>query len=589
METKKIDEPSLREAVERIAASADFARAPRLSQMLRFAVEETLAGRAEALKEYTLAQAVYGRDDYDPKVDSLVRVEMAKLRKRLEAYYGGAGSDERIRIAFAKGSYSPLLTERAVGEPGADERLAKGAGEFRWARGRHWTLGAVAFSLAAAAIWGPGVVVEWRRATVAGSGGPARIALEMRALESGGRDAVASLQSAMRERLARNTRLELVDTRAANAILQADVSVAGDHLRVALQLRQRSDGYVAWSESLEAAPGEAADEIAAKIFYNLPGTLRAFRERGTQSQDAWHFYLRGMQAIDQAEAAQAMEMFRAALARDERDALAWAGLSRARVMAADWYDAGPESLREARESAARAWELSPDSVLVLQALGAAQVFHDHDFVAAERSLRRAIQLDPTEVDVRYDLARLVLSPLGRHREAEEELKSAIAMNPEHNLLWNALVYVYLRSGRAEAALEAAQRPLALVPKSPAAHLLRGMALLELGRTEEALREFEFRDSDWSRGMRALALATNGKSEEARASLAELRDPSRRAAVLAALGEKEAALAALEEAVRRNAPTALWIGVEPAFAALRGEPRFQTLCERMGLKAGAAAR
>jgi hypothetical protein len=56
------DERAVREQLERILASAQFSSAPGASRLLRFLVEETLAGRAQQLKEYTLATQVFGRD-----------------------------------------------------------------------------------------------------------------------------------------------------------------------------------------------------------------------------------------------------------------------------------------------------------------------------------------------------------------------------------------------------------------------------------------------------------------------------------------------------------------------------------------------
>lgn len=584
METKKIEEAVVRAAVGRIVASPELQRAPRLAQLLQYTIEESLAGRADSLKEYALAQAVYGREAYDPKVDSLVRVEMAKLRKRLEVYYENAGKREAIHIRFDKGSYAPQfqVVELETADRGEEVATDRERKPMR--------LGLVAGVIFAVVIVALLAMAKYR---IPAKAGPARVTIEVRALDEGAKTYLAPLQSALRERLARNARVEIVDAKAADAILQADVNSRKESaesetdssaakLEINLQLRQSVDGYVAWSDRFRATPDQVAGAVATKIFYDLPGTLRALRDRGTQDPDAWHYYLRGMQAIDQADAPKANEMFRAALSRDERDALAWAGLARSLILDADWYGGAPEKLREASEAAARAKSLAPDSVLVLQALGSAQVFHEHNFRAAEQSFLRAKTLDPTEVDVRFDYARLVLSPLSRHREAEMELRSAIAMSPEHNLLWNALVYVHLRSGQAEAALEAAERSLALTPKSPAAHNLRGMALVALGRSEEALGEFRFSDSDWSRGLRALAYASAKRSSEALALLPKVSDRCRRAAVYAALGQDDAALAELEEAVRRNSPTALWIAVEPALARLRKNPRFAKLRSEIGV-------
>src|SRR5438094_763605 len=90
----------------RIQGSAGFARSERLSRFLRFVAEETHEGRGARLKEYTIALEVYGRSPgYDPQVDSLVRVQAAQLRSRLEQYYAGEGQQDPVRIEIPKGGY----------------------------------------------------------------------------------------------------------------------------------------------------------------------------------------------------------------------------------------------------------------------------------------------------------------------------------------------------------------------------------------------------------------------------------------------------------------------------------------------------
>lgn len=80
-------EPLVRAALESILASSEFARSKRISSFLGFVVEESLAGRGERLKAFTVAQEVYDRDEtFDPRTDTIVRVEAGRLRRRLEDY-----------------------------------------------------------------------------------------------------------------------------------------------------------------------------------------------------------------------------------------------------------------------------------------------------------------------------------------------------------------------------------------------------------------------------------------------------------------------------------------------------------------------
>jgi len=96
------------EELERILSSACFARSQGLSRLLRFLVERQLEGREDELKESLIGIEVYGRrPDYDPKLDSTVRSEMARLRSRLAKYYSTEGSQNLLIIDLPKGSYVP--------------------------------------------------------------------------------------------------------------------------------------------------------------------------------------------------------------------------------------------------------------------------------------------------------------------------------------------------------------------------------------------------------------------------------------------------------------------------------------------------
>ena len=75
---------------------------------MRYAVEETLAGRADQLKGFTIAVDVFGRSlQFDASTDPLVRVEARRLRRRLADYYADEGQGDSIRIDLPVGGYVP--------------------------------------------------------------------------------------------------------------------------------------------------------------------------------------------------------------------------------------------------------------------------------------------------------------------------------------------------------------------------------------------------------------------------------------------------------------------------------------------------
>jgi Tol biopolymer transport system component len=93
-----------------------------MSRFLRFVVAETLVNGADAVKEVTVALAVFDRPaDFNPKLDPVVRNEARRLRGKLDAYYAGEGSSDCILISIPKGHYAPAFTaqNRPFEEAGA--------------------------------------------------------------------------------------------------------------------------------------------------------------------------------------------------------------------------------------------------------------------------------------------------------------------------------------------------------------------------------------------------------------------------------------------------------------------------------------
>src|SRR6266545_4836435 len=87
----------VRSQLEKILASPEFLRNERLSRFLRFVVEQQLAGKAAELKESLVGIEVFGRTPgFDPRQDSVVRTEAAKLRARLTQYYTGEGAWDSV-------------------------------------------------------------------------------------------------------------------------------------------------------------------------------------------------------------------------------------------------------------------------------------------------------------------------------------------------------------------------------------------------------------------------------------------------------------------------------------------------------------
>lgn len=110
-----VEQEAVRAHVARITASDLFAGAGRLCRFLLFTVESKLDGRESDVKEYVLGREVFDRgNDYDTRLDPIVRVEARRLRARLAEYYSGPGRDEPLRLEYPKGSYVPVFSSVAA-------------------------------------------------------------------------------------------------------------------------------------------------------------------------------------------------------------------------------------------------------------------------------------------------------------------------------------------------------------------------------------------------------------------------------------------------------------------------------------------
>lgn len=105
-----VEASEVRHQLRRILASGNFKASARNRHFLEYVVEETLAGRAERIKAYTIAISVFGRAaGFNPDLDSIVRIEAGRLRRSLEHYYLTAGIDDAFRITIPKGTYVPAF------------------------------------------------------------------------------------------------------------------------------------------------------------------------------------------------------------------------------------------------------------------------------------------------------------------------------------------------------------------------------------------------------------------------------------------------------------------------------------------------
>jgi hypothetical protein len=162
--TQPIEREKILEELQRMLESSLFRRSKRCGMLLQYVVEETLAGRADYLKERAIGVAVFGRKPtYDTNEDPIVRTTAVEVRKRIAQYYHEAGHEGGVQIEVNSGSYVPQFHApggtRAAGAMGKAEAAGSAPAAPVAAsrlRTRTVVIGATALALSLCAI---GIVV----------------------------------------------------------------------------------------------------------------------------------------------------------------------------------------------------------------------------------------------------------------------------------------------------------------------------------------------------------------------------------------------------------------------------------------------
>jgi hypothetical protein len=122
-----LEAEAARAQVERIFQSKTFRSSDVLRHLLSYLVEASLNGSADDLKEYTVAVDALGKpSSYDPRQESAVRMQVARLRQKLAEYYRTEGVDDAIVVDLPKGGFRVVFEPRkAAFEPASAAEAAR--------------------------------------------------------------------------------------------------------------------------------------------------------------------------------------------------------------------------------------------------------------------------------------------------------------------------------------------------------------------------------------------------------------------------------------------------------------------------------
>jgi tetratricopeptide (TPR) repeat protein len=350
-----------------------------------------------------------------------------------------------------------------------------------------------------------------------------------------------------------------------------------------------------------ALQSEVARSIAREIKIVLtPQEQARLAEARPVDLEAHQLYLKGRYYANKntQEAAQkAVEYFQQSIDRDPAYAAAYAGLSNAYAfLGYTGIDVRPprETMPRAKAAALRALELDDSLAEAHASLGLVRWAYDWDWPAAEKDLKRAIELNPGNTGVRHRYA-LYLCSLGRFDEAVAEWKRALELDPLSLIINHAQAWPYHLSRRYEQAIERYRKTLEMDPNFPRTHLRLGEAYAAKGMYREAIAEYEKFSALGGGSTMALALIGNaharaGDRLEAIRALDELTAASKQryvpsfhfAIVHTGLGDRDRAFAWLDKAFEERSQFLVDLKFIPILDPLRSDPRFAELVRRVGV-------
>lgn len=392
-------------------------------------------------------------------------------------------------------------------------------------------------------------------------------------------------------------------------VVHGSLRRSGDNLRLSMQLSDSDEGVQIWSQRFDAQVGDLfalEDQLTAAVLEKLREQLGArpsevaLPERHMPSAEAYDLYLQARFAFNRetpADFRRALDLFLRSAKADPTFAPAFIGIAETH-MRFDWYglEAAAEAVPAVKSALSTALGIEPDSVSGLCNLALMQAGWDWNWEAAAESFKRALAAGEGSATVHFHYGLDYLTPQGLLAKALKHLRFAQQLDPLSPIVNTGVGGCLYRMRQWDESAEVLRNTLKANPEFGHAHWSLGRTLLEQDQGEEALKHFEEAIKLMGPIPAAVAelgygYARTGQPNLAHGTLQELQrlgektwvSPINSALIYAGLGEIDAAMTRLEDALDKRIRQLVWVNVDPRFDPLRRNERFEQLIARIGLR------
>ena len=253
-----------------------------------------------------------------------------------------------------------------------------------------------------------------------------------------------------------------------------------------------------------------------------------------------------------------------------------------------------ESVPKAKTAALQALQIDQQLAEAHTALAMTYSF-DWDWVSAEKSFVRAIELNPNYATAYHWYASAHLIWRALFDEAIAKLKRALELDPLSLAINNSLGRAYYYARRYDLAIEQLRKTIEMDQNFYAAHNSLGLVYIFKGEISKGIDQLQqaMRLDDDPKIFAAMGYAygISGNSEEAQKALFLLDElsatrvvsPYDFAMINAGLGDKEKAMELLQQGLEQRQWLLTWLKVDPFWDNLRNDPRFVEMLKKVGLE------